>query len=84
MPRGGLIPAVLLSYKLNIPLIIDEDDINEYTLIVDDLIDKGETLKRFFKHYDIATIHCKEHSPVSNYYYEIKPSNEWIVYPWEA
>jgi hypoxanthine phosphoribosyltransferase len=40
LPRGGLIPAVMLSHKLNLPLVFEP---TEKTLIVDDICDSGET-----------------------------------------
>lgn len=83
LPRGGLIPAVLLSHKLNIPLYKHYvDKITDKVLIVDDICDTGETLKR----YDMcpkATIHNKlSASTQPNFYYELV-DKEWIVYPWE-
>ena len=41
--RGGLIPAVMISHKLSIPYVTK---INKDTLVVDDICDTGETLKR--------------------------------------
>ena len=55
-PRGGLIPAVMLSHKLGLPLIIDESKITEWTLIVDDICDTGETFRKMYR------------STLSNYY----------------
>jgi hypoxanthine phosphoribosyltransferase len=46
IPRGGLIPATYLSYKLNIPLIvtpINNLKEDEFLLIVDDILDSGKT-----------------------------------------
>ena len=42
IPRGGLIFAVLLSHRLNIPIT---HELKETTLVVDDICDTGETLK---------------------------------------
>lgn len=44
VPRGGLIPAVLLSHLLNKWLVVNEDRIDEFTLIVDDVVDDGRIL----------------------------------------
>ena len=43
IPRGGLIPAVLLSHKLGIPVT---QEVKNYSLIVDDISDSGNTLKK--------------------------------------
>ena len=45
--QGGLIPAVMLSHRLKIPLV--KGDIGPDTLIVDDICDSGETLDKFVK-----------------------------------
>ena len=42
IPRGGLIPAVILSHKLGIKLI---NEVFSHTLVVDDIVDTGETMK---------------------------------------
>jgi hypoxanthine phosphoribosyltransferase len=88
LPRGGLIPAVMLSHKLNIPFV-SQAQISSLTgniLIVDDICDSGKTLKRFKFEENIytATLHWKhsaEYEP--HFWWKIAPENEWIVYPWE-
>lgn len=86
LPRGGLIPAVMLSHKLNIPFVnvsmiraLPRVDV----LVVDDIADSGETLEQY-KMYQTAVLHYKmqsEHIPT--YYVEETPNEAWIVYPWE-
>jgi hypoxanthine phosphoribosyltransferase len=86
LPRGGLIPAVMLSHKLNIPFVplslIESLPVVD-VLIVDDIADSGETLESYQK-YNTAVLHYKiqsEHIPT---YYGIEiPNNIWISYPWE-
>ena len=50
IPRGGLIPAVYLSHRLNIPLVRTLDavlsDSHGPYLIVEDVVDTGKTLSR--------------------------------------
>ena len=41
IPRGGLILATLVSYKMNIPLLMGATD---GCLIIDDIADSGRTL----------------------------------------
>ena len=95
-PRGGLIPAVMLSHKLNIPLIVEENQITQNTLIVDDICDSGETflsmLDKHQKGYEIedapkfACLHYKYDTSdfLPDFFgVEIRDFEGWIVYPWE-
>ena len=82
IPRGGLIPAVLLSHKLNIPYA---SKINPNTLLVDDIVDTGETLKKTSALYTASLIY-KPHTSVfvptfSAYTHH---TDEWIVFFWES
>jgi len=86
LPRGGLIPAVLLSHKLELPYVNLSNDCEGYenVLIVDDICDTGETLKEYHQFFPTATIHYKQSAIVKpDFYYSLAPENEWIVYPWE-
>ena len=84
LPRGGLIPAVMLSHKLNIPLFKSGYDVLlGTTLIVDDICDTGETLEKY-TNYPIATIHHKQTASVEpTFHYSLVRGTAWIVYPWE-
>ena len=77
--RGGLIPAVMISHKLNIPYV---DRINKDTLVVDDICDTGETLKNSIAMYT-ATLHYKPTAGFTPDFYAKEVGTEWIVYPWE-
>ena len=77
--RGGLIPAVMISHKLNIPYV---DRINKDTLVVDDICDTGETLKKSIAMYT-ATLHYKPTAKFTPDFYAKEVGTEWIVYPWE-
>ena len=77
--RGGLIPAVMISHKLNIPYV---DRINKDTLVVDDICDTGETLKKSIAMYT-ATLHYKPTATFTPDFYAKEVGTEWIVYPWE-
>ena len=88
LPRGGLIPAVILSHKMNIPFVSQAylAQVPGNILIVDDICDTGKTLKRFKFESNIytATLHYKtsaEYEP--HFWWRLAPENEWIVYPWE-
>jgi len=81
MPRGGLIPAVMLSHRLDIPLLRIGMVLNSKVLIVDDICDSGLTLHKY--NLPTATIHTKETaSKQPMFYYEVV-DKDWIVYPWE-
>ena len=88
LPRGGLIPAVMLSHKMSIPFVSQANikQINGNILVVDDICDSGKTLKHFKFEENVytATIHYKtsaEYEP--HFWYKLAQLNEWIVYPWE-
>ena len=49
LPRGGLIPAVMVSHKLGIPMT--KGTITPDTLIIDDICDSGVTLANFYETY---------------------------------
>jgi hypoxanthine phosphoribosyltransferase len=93
LPRGGLIPAVMVSHKMGIPFIEVEtlDPItwwkkkNYSILVVDDICDSGKTLQYFHPYYTTATLHYKpEVSSITPHIYcESVTKDEWIVYPWE-
>jgi hypoxanthine phosphoribosyltransferase len=77
--RGGLIPAVMISHKLNIPYVVK---INKHTLVVDDICDTGETLKNIVAGYS-ATLHYKKTAIFTPDFYSKEVGTEWLVYPWE-
>lgn len=84
LPRGGLIPAVMLSHRLGVPLLNDPSLIGPNTLIVDDIVDSGYSLKEF-KDYLTA---CLIYKPLSsNFIPDLLGrkllSDDWIVFPWE-
>ena len=83
IPRGGLIPAVLLSHKMNIPLTNYMYCKN--TLIIDDICDSGKTLEEVLAPNPTAVLHYKPHTSRStpDLYASKFNSDDWIVYPWE-
>ncbi len=65
LQRGGLIPAVLLSHKLGIPMTQNPNSPN--ILIVDDICDSGETFKKLYLQYpnvEFACLHFKPHTSI--------------------
>ena len=84
LQRGGLIPAVLLSHKLNIPMV-SNGVLDNSVLVVDDICDSGKTLSEYKKYKcHIATIHYKPSAIVQpDFWDELVSEDKWIVYPWE-
>jgi hypoxanthine phosphoribosyltransferase len=93
LQRGGLIPAVMVSHKLGIPMA--KGNIGPDTLIIDDICDSGETLDEFVKKYQTlysfpfnlktAVLHYKPHTSYfePTLYAEEWEYDDWLVYPWE-
>ena len=87
IPRGGLIFAVMLSYKMNIPLL--SAPCND-CIIIDDIADSGDTLIHYANHrydknnYHITTMYRNPDSMVIPDLYVRVKTNNWIDYPWEV
>jgi hypoxanthine phosphoribosyltransferase len=85
LARGGLIPAIMLSHKLNLPLVFVP---YRNTLIVDDICDSGKTFLEIRKSHPYNKLTCLHYKPhtsrfIPNIYAEEFTSDDWIVYPWE-
>jgi len=92
LPRGGLVFAVMLSHKLNVPLLM-----HPYgnCLIVDDICDSGRSLihykpndTMFLDTFFISTMFYTGRSEVVPDYYfkdigKDFTKDSWIVFPWE-
>ena len=93
IPRGGAIPAVWLShktgidyYQLNSAQISRTADLS-HILIVDDICDSGETIKKLknnFPKCQTATLYYKETAINKPDIYGQSIEEEWLVFPWEA
>ena len=87
LPRGGLVPAVMLSHKLNLPLLLAPC---EGCVVVDDIADTGTSLLHYKeKGYKVAVIWYKPKSKVKPDFYAVKDSRgklggSWVVFPWET
>ena len=77
IPRGGYYPAIQLSNILGIPAITSPIS---GVLIVDDIMDSGETLTPYTQ--DKAVVYCKdiEKAEKSGIFYA-EPFNEWLDIP---
>ena len=91
IPRGGVVLAVMLSHKLDIPYFDDIEHAlgnGKEFIIIDDITDTGKTLNNYKKmdSSEIAyyvTIHEHEQSSVKPDYSVLYKEDKWIVYPWE-
>jgi len=80
--RGGLVPAVMLSHKLDLPYT---EIISTNTLVVDDICDSGETLINGLGVYT-ATLFYKPHTSkryTPRVFAKVHNGNEWVKFPWE-
>jgi hypoxanthine phosphoribosyltransferase len=88
IPRGGLIFAVILSHRMNIPFLAAPID---NCIIIDDICDSGESLLHYYKNssgdkinkYHITTMYYKQNGLVKPEFYLKEKEDKWIVYPWE-
>lgn len=86
IPRGGLVPATLISYKTGLPMLLAPA---KDCLIIDDIADSGKTLMHFtlndtqFNKYFIATIYYSKRSLVTPDFYTREKTDKWIEFPWE-
>ena len=83
IPRGGLIPAVMLSHRLNIPMV---NVITSGCLIIDEIADKGNELSKPEYHgFDVAVLYRRYNCPIKPTYNSwVFNSDDWIVFPWET
>ena len=91
-PRGGLIPAVILSHKTGIayqhlnPAQLSKTADLSHIMVIDDICDSGKTVAELRENYNkirVATLHTKIESPHQPDIYGKVVGDEWIVYPWE-
>jgi hypoxanthine phosphoribosyltransferase len=82
IPRGGLIPAVLISHKLGLPYV---GAVGPNTLVIDDICDSGVTLDKGPGVYT-AVLHYKPHTSCfkPTIWSETHEGDEWVIYPWET
>lgn len=92
--RGGLVPGVMLSHRLNVPfepitpdtVLLDSKDV----LIVDDIYDSGSTIKQLKKlnpNVRTAVILFSDHHTdlyAVDYYGADYIGDQWVVFPWES
>ena len=91
VPRGGLIPAILMSHKFDIPFIGLEaaktlpGNLKKKILVVDDIADSGNTLAQIQRHNFLTATLARRHSSIFNPLFVGSDINDehWLVFPWE-
>ena len=91
IPRGGLIPAVMISHAFGIKYISYSSakalpgDLRSKTLIIDDISDTGETLADTEKlGFITATLSIRVGTKTLPHFYgELINDDRWLVFPWE-
>ena len=100
VPRGGLIPSVMLSHKLGLPISLLPNPYEPRSCIglwVDDIYDTGATYQRFInsplvdtldlcKGWGFAVLVSKETKKNCplDYVGLRVDSSDWVVFPWET
>ena len=92
IPRGGLIPAVMMSHAFGIKYIsyssakLLPSDLRAKTLVVDDIADTGHTLEEASKlDFITSTLAMRAGSKTSpRLYGELITDDRWLVFPWET
>ena len=91
VPRGGLIPAILMSHKFDIPYIGLEaaktlpGDLKKKILVIDDIADSGNTLAQIERHnFQTATLARRYSSTFTpSMVGQDVRDDHWLVFPWE-
>ena len=81
VPRGGLVLAVVLSHRLELPLLLEPCP---GCLVVDDVYETGQTLAPY-RDLEGARVWVWV-SKVEPQWWQaavVSPSQQWIVFPWE-
>lgn len=81
IPQGGAPLAVMVANYLGAELI-QTPKIGMATLVVDDLIDSGKTMERYFRDFKTDAAFRKSHSP-THYAPHAKCIDDWLSFPWE-
>lgn len=92
VPKGGLVPAVILSNRLKIPLLCAP---SKDCIVIDDICDSGKTMQSFgnYENNNIfkVTLFVRSSYIIShhnkpkdiNLYHSIINNDVWLVFPWE-
>lgn len=79
--RGGLIFAVMISHRYNLPFLGAPQ---KGCICVDDIIDSGVTALAWKnKGYNIVSMYYKPNDFVKPDYYYKEKDDKWVYFPWE-
>lgn len=89
IPTGGCFVALEVANLLDVPMLDNPPVKGEGGLIVDDLVDSGETMRPYvesgsFERFD--ALYVKADSPykdILEFQAEVTPAGHWLVFPWE-
>lgn len=88
--RGGLVPAVMLSHKLKLPMVpittVEMVEKDSQTIIVDEIYDTGNTIEKLKlcnPRAAYAVLFHNEHLPELDFYCVKRDLTDWIIFPWE-
>jgi len=90
IPRGGLVPATILSHLLDLPLLTTDPLIccrDQPVLLVDDINDTGNTLMAYCGHQNTTSIvlfQRKSSDVHSDFVGEQLDHEEFLLFPWEC
>ncbi len=87
IPRGGLVIAVAVSHQLRAPLVLNESDITERTLVVDDIVDTGESIKRLVDSTGVRPVVASIYAGKDSVFapdFSLYTKDRWIIFPWET
>lgn len=91
IPRGGLIPAVMMSHAFDIKYISYSSakmlpgELKKKTLVIDDISDTGKTLAEADEEgFLTASLALRSGSKtIPNFAGETISDDRWLVFPWE-
>ncbi len=81
VPTGGVPVAMLCAEMTGWRILNDPDEIDEHTLVVDDLIDTGRTLSAY-NGVNCDAMYRKPYSP-TNAAQRSTTVDSWLAFPWE-
>ncbi len=84
VPRGGLIPAIIISHNMNLPLLMAPI---KGSIIIDDIVDSGATMEAYGNYENKELTKCALFARSNTSHLvniSIVENNDWIVFPWET
>jgi hypothetical protein len=88
--RGGLVPAVMLSHRLKLPMMAITPrtliPITKRCLVIDEIYDTGDTIKQIREvnpGIHVGVLFHNEALPDLEYFATKDSLKQWIIFPWE-